>query len=62
MNLYIGDLHFGHRSVIRFDARPFTDVEEMDTAMIQLWNSRVDKNDQVYVLGDFAFHNEKPYS
>ena len=62
MNLYIGDLHFGHHSVIRFDSRPFMDVEEMDTVMIELWNSRVDKNDQVYILGDFAFHNEKPYS
>lgn len=30
--------------------------------LIQLWNSRVTKNDQVYILGDFAFHNKKPYS
>ena len=62
MNLYISDLHFGHRSVIDFEPRPFLDVEEMDRVLIWLWNSRVTKNDQVYILGDFAFHNEKPYS
>lgn len=62
MNLYISDVHFGHRAVIDFEPRPFLDVDEMDRALIQLWNSRVAKNDQIYVLGDFAFHNEKPYS
>ena len=62
MNLYISDLHFGHRAAIGFDHRPFADVEEMDNAMIYLWNDKVTKNDQVYILGDFAFHNEKPYS
>ena len=62
MNLYISDLHFGHKAVVDFDHRPFSGVEEMDAVLIQLWNSRVTKNDQVYILGDFAFHNEKPYS
>lgn len=62
MNLYISDLHFGHHSVINFDHRPFLDVKEMDRILINLWNSRVTKNDQVYILGDFAFHNERPYS
>ena len=41
MNLYISDLHFGHTNVIRFDHRPFSDVKEMDHALIHLWNSRV---------------------
>lgn len=62
MKFYISDLHFGHRAVLDFENRPFSDVEEMDNALIYLWNSRVTKNDQVYILGDFAFHNEKPYS
>lgn len=60
MNFYIGDLHFGHQSVIEFDNRPFQDVEEMDQRLIQLWNEKVSKDDQVYVLGDFAFRNKKP--
>lgn len=62
MNLYISDLHFGHKAVIDFEHRPFSGIDEMDAVLIQLWNSRVTKNDQVYILGDFAFHNKKPYS
>lgn len=60
MNFYIGDLHFGHRSVISFDQRPFADEDEMDRVLIELWNSRVSETDEVYVLGDFAFRNKKP--
>lgn len=30
MNLYISDLHFGHKNVIGFDHRPFIDTDEMD--------------------------------
>ena len=59
MNFYISDLHFGHRSCINFDHRPFLDVEEMDDVLMNLWNSRVDKDDNVYILGDFAYRNEK---
>ena len=49
MNLYIGDLHFGHQSVIGFDHRPFVDTEEMDRVLIQLWNGRVSEEDHVYI-------------
>ena len=59
MKYYTGDLHFGHESVLKFDNRPFKDVVEMDRALIENWNSRITKNDQVYILGDLAFHNEK---
>lgn len=60
MNLYISDVHFGHKSVIDFDDRPFADVDEMDDALIHNWNEKVQKNDDVYIIGDFAFRNEKP--
>ena len=59
MNLYISDLHFGHRNVIGFDHRPFADVEDMDRVMIQLWNSRVSKDDEVYIVGDLCYRSEK---
>lgn len=62
MKLYIADLHFGHQSVINFDSRPFADVNEMDRFLIDSWNRRVTKNDQVYIVGDFAYRNEKPFS
>ena len=60
MNLYISDLHFGHKDIINFDHRPFRDVDEMDRCLIKLWNSRVQKNDDIYIVGDFACDNEKP--
>ena len=51
MNLYISDLHFGHKNIIGFDHRPFKDVDEMDHTMIQLWNGRVYDDDHVYIIG-----------
>lgn len=62
MKYYTGDLHFGHNTVLKFDNRPFKDIDEMDRVLIDNWNSRITKNDQVYILGDLALHNEKPYS
>lgn len=59
MILYTADLHFGHANVIAFDNRPFADVESMDKALIDCWNRRVSKEDHVYIIGDFAYHNEK---
>ncbi len=60
MNLYIGDLHFGHKNVIMYDQRPFASVEEMDAVLIELWNSRVRKDDHVYILGDLCYKNKRP--
>ena len=45
--------------VIDFDHRPFKNVEVMDEAMISLWNQRVNHDDNVYILGDFCYRNEK---
>ena len=58
MIFYIADMHFGHRNVLRFDNRPFPSVEEMDEEIINRWNSRVQQDDTVYVLGDAFWKNE----
>ena len=55
MNFYIGDLHFGHENVIRFDGRPFTDVKQMENELIRRWNEAVSPEDCIYILGDFAW-------
>jgi calcineurin-like phosphoesterase family protein len=60
MNLYISDLHFGHKNVIGFDHRPFADSDEMDSALIELWNGRVQEDDTVYIVGDICFCNKRP--
>jgi len=43
--------------VIGMDHRPFADIDEMDNALIRLWNERVTDEDDVYILGDFAYRN-----
>lgn len=48
MILYTADLHFGHRSVIDFDHRLFSDVEEMDAALIKLWNGYYKGHTHIY--------------
>ena len=57
MNYYISDLHFGHANAIKFDARPFGDVEEMDRVMIERWNETVCDDDVVYIVGDFCYRS-----
>lgn len=60
MNLYLADTHFGHFNVIKFDKRPWKDVEQMDKDMIRLWNEKVYDDDHVYFLGDLCFRNAHP--
>lgn len=59
MNLFIADTHFGHINVLHFDKRPFSDVDEMWNVMKDLWNGRVTKKDDIWILGDFCFRNAK---
>lgn len=46
------DLHFFHKNVIKYNGRPFDSVEDMNKALIRNWNNVVDKEDDVYILGD----------
>ena len=51
---FISDTHFSHTNIIRYASRPYTNVEEMDRSLIDNWNQSVDKEDQVFFLGDFG--------
>ncbi len=53
----IADTHFGDPYIIKFENRPFGSVEAMDEALIDNWNSVVNKEDTVWVLGDFSMHD-----
>lgn len=55
MNYYISDLHLGHKNILKFDQRPFKDIEEMEEKLIYNWNSVVKNSDHVYHLGDFCW-------
>lgn len=62
MNYYISDLHIGHKNVIEFDGRPFTDENEMLEALVANWNARVRDKDTVYILGDFIWGKESGWA
>lgn len=55
---FTSDLHFGHRNVLRFCNRPWTDEKEMQKGLIENWNNTVGDNDIVFVLGDTFWFNE----
>lgn len=57
---FISDTHFGHANIIKYSNRPFQDVDQMNEWMIEEWNKRVQKNDDIYHLGDFAFLRPEP--
>lgn len=52
---FTSDLHFGHKNIIKFDNRPFFDVNDMNKELIKRWNNKVTKDDVVYVCGDFIW-------
>jgi len=54
MIYFTSDLHLGHANVIRFQDRPFADVDEMNEALIANYNEVVGPDDTVYILGDVS--------
>ena len=55
MLYFTSDLHLGHANMIKFTNRPFADVEEMNRALIRNINDTVGPDDELWILGDFAF-------
>jgi calcineurin-like phosphoesterase family protein len=51
---FTSDTHFDDSYAIQYFNRPFKSVGEMNTVMVQKWNSVVRENDTVYHLGDFT--------
>lgn len=62
MSIFItSDSHFGHKNIIQYENRPFADIEEMNSKMIELWNQTVKPDDIVYHLGDVAPFKKETY-
>ena len=54
-NWYTADTHFRHENVIPFCGRPFRSASHMDSVLIEnLW-SKVGPEDDLWIVGDFAF-------
>jgi calcineurin-like phosphoesterase family protein len=51
---FTSDLHFGHKNIIKYENRPFDSVDEMNEAIIYLWNDCIHEDDTVWILGDVA--------
>jgi calcineurin-like phosphoesterase family protein len=58
MLYFTSDLHFGHENLLQ-SRTSFSAIEEMDERLIQNWNKKVEKRDEVYILGDFSFRAKK---
>ncbi len=56
---FSSDWHLGHTNIIKYDKRPFNNIEEMDKTIIDNYNSIVYNGDDFYFLGDFAFNKNK---
>ena len=56
MKYYISDLHFYHESMLdKMDKRGFKNIDEMHDYIIKRWNSKVNRRDEVIILGDLSF-------
>lgn len=60
MIYFTADSHFCHGNIIKHCNRPFSTVDEMNEALIQNWNNKVNGNDTVYILGDMFFRCKIP--
>lgn len=59
MIYFTSDNHFGHANILRWSKRSFKDVQDMEEKMVSRWNSTVQPDDTVIVVGDFAFTGSK---
>ncbi len=52
---FTGDTHFSHANIIQYCSRPFKDISEMDSVIINNLNDLVLPDDRLFHLGDVAF-------
>lgn len=52
---FTSDTHFCHDNILKFCNRPFANVQEMNKALVDNWNSVIGPDDDVFHLGDFCW-------
>lgn len=58
-NYFSSDFHLCHANVIRYDKRPFNNVDEMNEVILEEYNKTVKPGDNFYFLGDFCFDTRR---
>jgi calcineurin-like phosphoesterase family protein len=53
---FTSDWHIGHLNSIKFDNRPFRDLEHMHSSLISNFNKQVPMDGITYFLGDMVTH------
>ncbi|MFA5344676.1 MAG: metallophosphoesterase family protein [Candidatus Omnitrophota bacterium] len=62
MIFFTADTHFGHAGILKHipaRAAMFSNVDEMDDALIEQCNQTVQSRDELWLLGDFAWKASK---
>lgn len=51
------DIHFFHSGILKFcpESRPYKDVTEMNEDIVRKWNTKVNPEDETWILGDVSF-------
>jgi calcineurin-like phosphoesterase family protein len=57
MIYFTSDWHIGHKQVIEFCGRPFTDLDHMHSSLITNYNKLVKPEDTCIFVGDTTFSN-----
>lgn len=52
---FSSDYHLSHANILKYDNRPFDNIDQHDEIIIQNHNAVVGKNDDFFFLGDFCF-------
>lgn len=56
---FTADTHFYHKNILKLCNRPFIDINEMNTVLIDNINKKVKTDDKLYFLGDFGWGDIK---
>jgi calcineurin-like phosphoesterase family protein len=55
MDFLTSDTHFNHEKIIEFCSHDIKTADEMNWAIVKIWNATVSPTDRVFHFGDFAF-------
>ncbi len=57
--LFTADLHIGHEYILKYQQNnSFSNIQEHDQWILDLWKSNVRNGDEVYLLGDLGHDNK----